>query len=134
MPSLLNNFHKSEIRTRSASLAALSRFFTRTKGVLVKEVYKNLLKESALEKSLIIGAIRSLGDDGESELYRLMKSVKSPKVKALISYYLGFRIPWDQEGTLEITLVSHYNELKHFSPGSLCHYVGDTTCPDFSKS
>lgn len=102
VPSLLNNFHEADVKTRSSSLAALSRFFSRTKGALVAEIYKNLLKENALDTSLIIGAIRSLGMEGEKLLYDILKKRCPPKIKTIIVFYLGFRIPFDQETSLTI--------------------------------
>ena len=134
VPSLMNNFHEADIKMRCGSLAALSRLFSRTKSALVKDVYLYLLKESALDKSLIIGAIRALGDPGEIELYSIMKTVKNSKVRSLISFYLGFRIPWCQDTCLNFRFANNYSELNQFTSGALCHYIGDLSSPDFSRS
>lgn len=134
VPSLLNNFHLSDVKARTASLSALSRFFTKTKYSLVKDIYRNLLSISALEKNLIIAAVRSMGAEGEDELYFLMKSVKSAKVRTYISYFLGFRIPLDQEPTLKFSLVRNYSDIKQFPDNSLCNYIGELNSPDFSKA
>ena len=87
IPSLLNNFHLADIKTRTSSLACIARFFTRTSLALIREAYRNLLKESAIEKNLLIGAVRSLGPEGEEELYSLMKLFKCKKIKSCISYF-----------------------------------------------
>lgn len=135
IPSLLNNFHLADIRTRTSSQSCIARFFTRTSLALVKDAYRNLLKESAQEKNLIIGAVRSLGPEGEEELYNLMKLFKCKKIKSCISYYLGFRVQINQEPTIQIKLVRSYSDLKQFPDGTqLCHYVGDQNSPDFSKN
>ena len=103
VPSLMNQFHNSDTREQAKALAGLSRL-----GNLVGrddnvKLLSDLLIHSALDKTLIIAALRAAGSKGEEALNILYKKAKSAKTRSTISYFLGKHVPPEFADHVEIT-------------------------------
>jgi len=59
-----------------------------------------------MNKNLIAGAIRSLGNKGGEILAKIVSTIKSPKILSIICFYLGCKVPEDYSSNVFISLYS----------------------------
>ena len=96
----------------------------------------DLLRHSNMNKNLVAGALRSLGDKGAEMLGKIVTSIKSPKILSIICFYLGCKIPSDYSSSVIISLYSSEigDQSLEFKRGSICRFEGNLTAPLFDQN
>lgn len=104
VPALLNQFHVADMKHQSKAICALGRLghlASRSETVpLLMDLYLN----SPVDKTLVVAALRAVGEKGEKALCKLLKKTKNPKQRATICFFLGQKVPVEFADHIEITL------------------------------
>lgn len=102
VPALLNHFHSSDTRVQIKAVVALGKLGNLSGRSDAVPLFADLLMSSPLDHTIIVGALRATGVEGERELNRLFKKIKNPKIRSSILYFLGQYLPDEFADHLEI--------------------------------
>jgi hypothetical protein len=135
VPSLLNQFHGSDTKQQLKALCAIGKLGHLASRSETVPILSELLLNSTIDKTLIVAAMRSLGEKGEKELNRVYKKIKVPKTKSMVCFFLGQRLPREFADHVEIVVgeakeTSKTKGIVH-SKGLVCTYEGDISAPRF---
>lgn len=137
VPSLMNQFYSGSIEFQNRALCGISKFGgIASSNPGTSALLESLLKNSSLNKNLVVGTIRSLGDLGKEVLVKQSKRVKNPKILSIICFYLGFEVSNDYiDQDTQIEVVENYCLLDpNFKRGGVCSYQGPIQPPSFATS
>lgn len=102
VPSLLNQFHSCDTKLHAKSTCALGKLGRISMRSDAVPLLSDMLLNSPVDKTMVISALRAMGERGEKELCKLYKKVKSPKVKASICFFLGQKVPVEFVDSIQI--------------------------------
>lgn len=104
VPSLLNQFHSSDIKQQTKAICALGKLGTLASRSDTLPLLADLIQSSQVDKTLLIATIRSMGEKGELTLTKMFKKVKNPKLKSTICFFLGQKVPVEFADHIEIMI------------------------------
>ena len=135
VPAILNQFHSTDHIEVTKAISAISRLGVLASRSEAPHLLLDLLKHSNMNKNLVAGALRSLGDKGGEILAKIVSSIKSPKILSIICFYLGCKIPDDYCSNVFISLYSSDigDQSLEFKRGAICRFEGNLTAPLFDQ-
>ncbi len=93
VPAMLNQFHSADTKLQTKAICCLGKLGNLASRSETIPLLSDLLLNSPVDKTMLIAALRAMGDRGERELNKLFKKAKSNKVRSLICYFLGQKVP-----------------------------------------
>jgi hypothetical protein len=93
VPALLNQFHSADTKLQTKAICCLGKLGNLASRAETIPLLSDLLLNSPVDKAMLIAALRAMGERGERELNKLFRKVKNSKVRALICYFLGQKVP-----------------------------------------
>ena len=88
------------------------------------------LKDAHLDKSLVVGCLRSLGISGLMELLQILQESKEKDLKIRILETLTWRNFYEDIFKLRFRVIEYQKNIDHhWIPGSMFYYKGSTKPP-----